>query len=195
MQERPELSQLRSEEQDARIDRLLARIEELERQLGLNSGNSGNPPSRDGDGNKSRVTNPREKTGKRSGGQEGPTGQTLEQTDSPDKGVDHCPTACAGCGEAVGLEQPTGYKKRQVFDVPQPQLREVTEPRAPRCYCPKCGPETAAAFPDEVAALVQFGSTLERFVVYFSGVPFLPEDRVVAVVGDIFGVPVSAIYI
>jgi len=77
MAERPDLSKLSSEEKDALIVALLERIEELERRLGLNSANSGKPPSSDGYTKPSRVTNQREKTGRKSGGQAGHEGTTL----------------------------------------------------------------------------------------------------------------------
>jgi hypothetical protein len=59
MNERPVLSKLSHEEKDALIGVLLRRLEkqderikELERRLGLNSGNSGKPPSSNGYGKK-----------------------------------------------------------------------------------------------------------------------------------------------
>lgn len=60
MAERPNLSKLSSDEKDALIVALLERIEELERRLGLNSSNSGKPPSSDGLKKPSRVNNQRE---------------------------------------------------------------------------------------------------------------------------------------
>ena len=78
--------------QHALIVELRARIAELERQLGLNSGNSGKPPSSDGLKKKpARVTNLRERSGKKSGGQKGHPGRTLSQTETPDVTVDHFP--------------------------------------------------------------------------------------------------------
>ena len=54
-----------------------ARIAELERQLGLNSGNSGKPPSSDGLKKKpARVNSLRERSGKKPGGQKGHPGKT-----------------------------------------------------------------------------------------------------------------------
>src|SRR5450432_182696 len=51
------------------IGALQARIAELERQLGLNSSNSGKPPSSDGLKKPPRVSSLRERSGKRTGGQ------------------------------------------------------------------------------------------------------------------------------
>src|ERR1019366_3277702 len=64
---------------------LAVRVAELERQLGLNSGNSGKPPSSDGLKKKpARVSSLRERSGKTSGGQKGHPGKTLSRTGTPD---------------------------------------------------------------------------------------------------------------
>src|SRR5215467_2212036 len=140
MTQRPDLSKLSSDEKDALIVALLERVAELERRLGLNSSNSGKPPSSDGLKKPSRVTNQREKTGRKSGGQAGHEGTTLRQVATPDKVIDHYPSVCTGCGAALGREQTTGHQKRQVFDIPLPVV-EVREHRAHRCWCAVCGTE------------------------------------------------------
>ena len=206
MSERPDLSRLTSDEKDARIDALLGQVEalraevaalraetaELKRRLGMNSSNSGKPPSSDGYKNKPRLTNLREKTGKQCGGQEGHEGKTLRQVATPNHVLDHYPPACAGCGAALGREQATGHRTRQVFDLPEPPPLQVTEHRAHCCVCPCCGEETAAAFPDDVRAQTQYGARVATWVVYLQTWHFLPEDRVVEVMRDMFGVCLSA---
>jgi transposase len=191
MIQRPDVSQLTSDEKDALIYALLARVAELERRLGLNRGNSGKPPSSDGYGKKPSPQNLREKTGKKSGGQEGHEGANLRQVDHPDTIVDHCPDACAGCGAALGPEQATGYRKRQVFDIPQPRPIEVTEHRAQRCLCPYCGATTDASFPDEVTAAAQYGANIAMLAIYLQYWHFIPEDRLAELMRDVFGVDLS----
>src|SRR5258707_823273 len=67
--------------QQAVIAELRARIAELERLLGLNSGNSGKPPSSDGLKKKpARVSSLRERSGKKTGGQKGHPGKTLSRS-------------------------------------------------------------------------------------------------------------------
>ena len=64
---------------------LAARVAELERQLGLNSANSGKPPSSDGLKKKpARVSSLRGRSGKKTGGQKGHPGRTLSRTETPD---------------------------------------------------------------------------------------------------------------
>jgi len=190
MTERPDLSKLSSEAKDALIVTLLERIEELERQVGLNSSNSGKPPSRDGFKKPSRVTNQREKTGRKSGGQSGHEGTTLRQVANPDKVIEYFPPVCAGCGGALSGEQAIGHQKRQVFDMPRPEV-QVTEHRAHSCRCPTCGTETQAAFPAEVRAAAQYGARVEALVVYFQAWQLIPEDRLAELMGDVFGVAVA----
>src|SRR3954463_2342789 len=88
---------LQAENAQLRADNavLTARLAELERRLGLNSRNSGKPPSSDGLKKPPRVGSLREPTGKTTGGQPGHPGQTLRRTDTPDATLNHYPTACA----------------------------------------------------------------------------------------------------
>jgi transposase len=190
MAERPDLSKLSSDEKDALIVALLERIEELERRLGLNSSNSGKPPASDGYKKPSRVTNQREKTGRKSGGQPGHEGTTLRQVATPDKVIEHFPLICTGCGGALSREQVTGHQKRQVFDLPQPRV-EVTEHRAYSGWCAACGTETQAAFPVEVRAAAQYGATVEALVVYLQAWQLIPEDRLAELMKDVFGLEVA----
>src|SRR6266536_3819983 len=73
---------------------LVARVEELERRLGLNSHNSSKSPSSDGLSKSSRTRSTRGKSGRASGGQPGHKGETLKQIDAPDEVVNHYPEYC-----------------------------------------------------------------------------------------------------
>src|SRR5262249_17340634 len=106
-----------------------ARVAELERRLGLNSSNSGKPPSSDGLKKPSRTPSLRERSGKKTGGQKGHPGETLRRVENPDVIVDHYPEGCANCALKMTPEMDTGYQSRQVFDVPEPKV-VVTEHRA-----------------------------------------------------------------
>ena len=173
----------------ALVAALQARVGELERQLGLNSGNSGKPPSSDGLKKKPvRVKSLRERSDKKTGGQQGHPGKTLRRTENPDATVDHFPETCAGCGAALNEGMTTGHTARQVFDLPKPQPLIVTEHRAHACLCGKCGAETRAAFPEDVTAPVQYGARLAAVVVYLLHYQLLPEKRLAALMADLFGV-------
>ena len=166
-----------------------ARIADLERQLGLNSGNSGKPPSSDGlKKQPARVSSLRERSGKKTGGQKGHPGKTLSRTATPDATVDHFPEVCAGCGGSLNGAMATGHTARQVFDLPEPRPLIVTEHRAHACRCARCGAETHAAFPADVKAPVQYGANIAAVVVYLLHFQFLPEKRLAMLMADLFGV-------
>src|ERR1039458_2850652 len=123
---------------------LKARIAELERRLGLDSSNSGKPPSSDGLKKPARVKSLRERSGKKPGGQKGHKGETLRQVADPNEVVDHYPSACSMCGAGLDPETSVGHSARQVFDLPEPQPVVVTEHRAHDCQCAVCGATTRA---------------------------------------------------
>src|SRR5215475_10475877 len=163
-----------------------ARVAELERRLGLNSSNSGKPPSSDGLTKPPRTKSLREPSGKKPGGQKGHRGETLRQVENPDVIVDHYPEGCTNCALKITPEMGTGYQSRQVFDLPEPKV-VVTEHRAHSCLCPNCETVTSAPFPEGVTAPVQYGARICAFVVYLLNYHFLPEDRLAELLSDLFG--------
>jgi transposase len=174
---------------------LLARVAELERRLGLNSSNSGRPPSSDGlhkPKREPRTRSLRERSGKPPGGQTGHKGETLRQVDAPGHTVEHYPEACPACGSALSGAMSTGYGARQVFDLPEPLPLAVTEHRAHTCRCGHCGRLTRADFPDGVTAPVQYGPRIAAVVVYLLHYQLLPEDRLAEAMADLFGVRLVA---
>ncbi len=167
---------------------LVARVAELERQLALNSSNSGKPPSGDGLKKPVRTTSLREPTDKKTGGQPGHKGRTLERRATPDTIIDHFPTVCAGCGAPLEAAASAGHAARQVFDLPEPQPLVVTEHRAHQCRCAGCGTQTRAAFPEEVRAPVQYGPRVTAMVLYLLHFQLLPEQRLAEAMADLFGI-------
>jgi transposase len=178
--------------QAAEIAALKARIAELERRLGLNSRNSGKPPSSDGLSKPPRVRSLREPSDKPPGGQEGHKGETLRQVTKPDRLVDHYPPSCTSCGLAVTPAMSTGHRARQVFDLPEPAPVVVTEHRVHDCQCVSCGAHTRATFPDGVNAPVQYGPRIAAFAIYLLHYQLLPEDRLAELMADLFGVKLAA---
>jgi transposase len=170
---------------------LMGRLADLERRLGLNSSNSGRPPSSDGL-KKPRVSSLREPSGRKTGGQKGHPGATLCRTETPDVTIDHYPEACTACGEQLTAAMAKGHVARQVFDLPEPTPLIVTEHRAHDCRCIVCGTQTRAAFPEGVTAPVQYGKRIGAFVLYLLHYQLLPEKRLAALMADLFGVKLVA---
>lgn len=169
---------------------LKERIAELERRLDLNSSNSSRPPSSDGLQKPVRVQSLREKSNKKSGGQDGHQGQTLKQVSNPDKVVRHEPVACSRCQASLTKTTTSAYIKRQVFDIPKPRI-EVTEYQAAVKIC-SCGHRNVAQFPKGVNAPVQYGDRVNALSVYLNQRQFIPEDRVQEFFNDVFELPISA---
>lgn len=173
-------------EKEVVIARLMQRIEVLERQLGLNSKNSGKPPSSDGLKKPPRVKSLRGKSGKPSGGQPGHKGETLRQVEKPDIIKRHNARSCTHCRARLNASMVTGVVKRQVFDIPKPVL-EVTEHQAEIYTCTHCKGITQAAFPEGVTSSAQYGHRVHATAVYLSFGQLLPEDRVAETMSDLFG--------
>jgi transposase len=186
------LSQLSKDELIALLLAQEARIAELERRLGLNSANSGKPPSSDGLKKSVRVSSLRQSSGRKTGGQPGHPGKTLSRTEMPDATIDHFPEICAGCGAVLSEAMATDHTARQVFDLPEPKPLVVTEHRAHSCRCTTCGVQTRSVFPDGIAAPVQYGARISAVVLYLLHYQLLPEKRLAVLLADLFGVHIAS---
>jgi transposase len=170
--------------QAAQLAALTARVAELEGRLGGHSQNSHRPPSSDGPRTPPRSQ--RARSGKRPGGQPGHPGCTLAMAATPDQTVAHRPAQCGRCGAALGDAPATAVARRQVVDLP-PLALVVTEHQAATVCCPHCRAQTAAAFPDHVAAPVQYGERLLGLGVYLRHYQLLPYARIRETLLDLFG--------
>jgi transposase len=162
------------------------RLARLEGQLNKNSQNSHQPPSSDGY-RRPAPKSLRKKTGRRSGGQSGHAGSTLEMVAEPDRVEAHWPERCAACGEGLGrAESSERYEARQVHDLP-PIKVEVTEHRAMQVCCASCGAVTSGAFPAGVKPGAQYGSGVASMAVYAQVYQVLPLERTRELMGDVVG--------
>src|ERR1700724_951062 len=139
---RDELAELSREDllalisaQAVQIAALTARIAELERRLGLDSSNSGKPPSSDGLKKPVRVRSLRQPSGAPPGGRKGHPGDTLRQAEFPDFVLDHYPPACPGCGMALTAATARGHVARQGFCPPRAPPPGLNQHRAHRGFC------------------------------------------------------------
>ncbi len=174
----------------ASIVKLTARVAELEARLNKDSHNSHQPPSSDGLGKKPRKRSLRKRSGKPSGGQSGHPGVTLTLVDDPSEVREWAPKACAGCGGSLAQAEVVERVRRQVIDVPEPQV-EIVEHQALHKVCPRCQTLNAGAFPAEVSQPVQYGARVKAIGVYLQLGQFLSYERTVETLRDLFGVAPS----
>jgi transposase len=132
----------------------------------------------------------RESSGKKSGGQVGHKGETLERVAHPDHVEEHRPERCSGCGLSLSEAAAVAMESRQVFDIPVPAV-EVTEHRAVTVCCPACRTHNKAPFPDNVRSAVQYGPRIKAASVYLSAQQLIPEDRLAELLSDLFGVSLA----
>ena len=188
-------------EQNARLQEentaLVQRVSDLERSVGLNSGNSSKPPSSDGLKKPSakenkRTRSQRDTSNRKSGGQPGHKGTTLKQVKNPDKITDHFPPQCQACEAALSPEESIRSAARQVFDLPPPPPLVVTEHRAYTCQCHHCGAQTRAAFPEDVTSPAQYGDGIAALAAYLQTLHCIPEKRQAQLIFNTYGIRISA---
>jgi len=169
---------------------LVERVEKLEEQVAKNSRNSGKPPSSDGY-EKPAPKSRRKRSGKKSGGQVGHVGYTLELVSKPDRVETYRVVSCSHCHSSLTKEKAVQLKKRQVFDLPEVRL-EVTEHQAEVKVCPHCQRETTASFPSAVSQPTQYGQKIKAQMVYFHEYQLLPLQRTQETFKDLYGQAVGA---
>ena len=149
------------------------------------SHNSHNPPSQD----KARKKSLRGKSNRKSGGQKGHPGHTLEMIAVPDVVEELKSSYCQMCGNALPEEQVV-LSRRQVIDIP-PVRAVYTEYRQYGCACAACSHVQKAAYPQGVNAPVQYGSRVEACAAYMNVYQHLPYQRLALFFQDMFTLPIS----
>jgi transposase len=165
---------------------LNTRISELEARMNKNSGNSSKPPSSDG---YKKPQSSRQKTGKRTGGQFGHEGRTLEKAQNPDEVIEHKTPKDCDCGCDLHNVKYT-KKTRQVFDIPKPKMR-VTEHVIYEVVCPNCGKVHRTEFPPEVTQPTQYGENMKALMNYITLYQLIPLERAAETVKNFTGQTVS----
>ncbi len=185
-----ELEQLRQENSALRDQvRLLSEhISELEARLAKDSHNSHLPPSSDRFHRQPKSL--RKQSGKRSGGQAGHAGNTLKLSEAPDLVIMHPVEYCQHCQHDLHEVASLVVERRQVIDLP-PKRVLVIEHQAHQKCCPACQQISAAAFPDDVRAPVQYGAAMGAVGVYLVQQQLLPYERACEVIEDLLGPSIS----
>lgn len=165
------------EKQIQKMQEDICSLQEENRQLKMpkNSQNSSRPPSQDF-GRLPRQKSLRKSSGKKTGGQQGHSGNTLCQSTDPDKIIIHKPSElCPKCGKIHTPDSFVFQSKRQIVDIP-PIQPIITEHRVYQLKC-ECGHEAVGQFPAGVNAPVKYGNRLTTFVSYLSTRQYIPFGR------------------
>jgi transposase len=167
---------------------LTHQVKSLQERQAKDSHNSSLPPSSDRFTRKTKSL--RKKSEKKSGGQEGHQGTSLHWSSTPDEITLQQVEQCEACQHDLHTVVVCHVERRQVHDVPAPR-RLVQEYRAEQKQCPVCHHITAAAFPKEVAAPMQYGPMIGAVAVYLVQQQLLPLARAAEVMADLLGVQMS----
>jgi transposase len=181
------------EEMKREIAELRTMVRQLEEAIALlkggkNSRTCSTAPS--ADIGRSNSYSLRKASGKKSGGQPGHAGHSLQMSDTPDEIIDHVPQYCQHCHEHLQEEVSQSYTRRQPVDIP-PVQPIYTEHRSHIKICPKCGKESRGVFPERLQAPVQYGEVIEATAGYMSVYQYLPHHRITRFFRDCFGLHLS----
>jgi transposase len=129
----------------------------------------------------------RTKTGKKSGGQQGHKGHTLEKNIQPDKVETHVPEQCPNCGNCLKVVQGEIIASRQVIDLPAVIEFFTVEHQVLEVVCPHCQCSSQGEFPASVTAPVQYGPYLQTTCLLLKLDQAIALERIVRFLTDWLG--------
>ncbi len=168
-----------------KVSLLLQKIEELSHPK--TSKNSSLSPSLD---LQRKSKSLRSSTGRKSGGQKGHHGKTLQKSLSPDTIIPLTPHSCQQCGGSLVYADMKLSSTRQVVEIP-PLTPVYTEYQQYSCLCPHCQSHEKGHYPPDVQAPIQYGGNVGALVSYLSVYQYLPYARMKELFQDLFNLPLS----
>ncbi len=172
------------------VEQLKDQVKQLTSRLAKDSHNSHLPPSSDRFVRKKKPRSLRKTSGKKPGGQPEHPGETIQWCSRPDEIIRHAVSACSHCQAELSAVVPQMVEARQVIELPS-KRHVVIEHQAEQKWCPQCGEVSAAAFPDEVRARVQYGSSVAAAASLLVVQHLLPIGRAAEVLLDLLGISIS----
>ncbi|MBL4862743.1 MAG: IS66 family transposase [Crocinitomicaceae bacterium] len=155
---------------------------------GKKSNTSHTPPAQDL--GRSNQKNSREKSGKKSGGQQGHKGSTLQMKVLPDEIIEHTPDFCTNCSNSLEGTSSILHERKQEVIIPPFQAKYVEHQSFMRvCTC--CGYKTTGQLPQNIAAPIQYGESVAAAITYLSIYQYLPYNRIKKLMNDLFHLSIS----
>ncbi|MEO5876922.1 MAG: DUF6444 domain-containing protein [Streptosporangiaceae bacterium] len=177
------------------VETQAATIEELRRQVGRNSSNSGKPPSSDpvfDKQAKGRDRSLRQVGKRRPGKQPGEDSATMNLVDDPDETIVCAPSSCSGCGDDLADAVVTGQQRRQVTEAQAPPPPVVTEYLVQAKECGGCGATSVGRPPAHVSGRAQFGPDTHALAVNLLVGHHIPVKRSTLLLAQMAGIVASA---
>src|SRR5207302_1057758 len=172
------------------VEQLKDQVKQLTSRLAKDSHNSHLPPSSDRFVRQKKARSLRKSSGKKPGGQPEHPGETIQWSSCPDEIIRHAVSACSHCQAELSAVEPQMVEARQIIELPS-KRHVVIEHQAEQKCCPQCGEVSAAAFPEEVRARVQYGSSVATAASLLVGQHLLPLGRASEVLWDLLGISIA----
>ncbi len=172
------------------VEQLQEQVKQLRSRLAKDSHNSHLPPSSDRFGRKKKTRSLRKRSGKKPGGQAEHPGETIQWCSHPDEIIRHAVSACCHCQAELSSVEPQMVEARQIIELPS-KRHVVIEHQAEQKWCPQCGEVSTAAFPEQVRARVQYGSSVAAAASLLVVQHLLPLGRTAEVLWDLLGISIA----
>lgn len=176
-------------EQAALIDRLTARVAELEARLAKpkkTSQNSHTPPSQDrkpgvpGDKNDGKRRKPRPSR----------PGSARPLADAPDETIERRASACPHCAADVSGQRQTCRHRYDHIDIP-PMAPVVTRIELFGGRCAACGRRFRAEAPEDMPPGTPFGASIRSLLLYLHHSHHVSFERLARMMAELFGLKIS----
>src|SRR5436190_24264094 len=102
----------------------------------------------------------------------------------------HGVSACYYCQAELSSVEPHMVQARQIIELPS-KRHVVIEHQAEQKWCPQCGEVRTAAFPAQVRARVQYGSSVAAAASLLVVQHLLPLGRASEVLLDLLGISIA----
>lgn len=139
---------------------------------------------------RSNLKSLREKSDKKTGGQKGHEGATLEITSTPDDIIDYRSNYCSSCSTPLDSSISILHERKQEIVIPPIKARYI-EHRSYSIACSFCGYDNVTNLPSHLKAPIQYGTSVSASIAYLFAYQYLPYNRIKKVMSDLFNISLS----